>query len=211
MKTNYIPFMALIALFLLFSCKKKELSFTLEGKVIDQTFNTTLSGAKVSLEEVLEIGSNDDLVHESKVASDGTFSLEFKRRKATKYILRIEKENYFTIYKEIPFSDFSTEEALNLTLSTTAKAWVKLTFINEPPAAGTDSFRFIKIKGKSGCDECCADEEQILYGTETQQFIFENDGNAYFSYQYFQVAPVENGFREIVTPAFDTVEIVKYW
>ncbi|MGV3630383.1 MAG: hypothetical protein ACO1O6_04225 [Bacteroidota bacterium] len=193
------------------SCKKKELNFILEGKVTDGTFNTSLSGAKVSLEEVLEIGSNDKIVHETTVASDGTYKIEFLRRKATKYILRIEKDKYFAIYKVIPFSDFSTEEPLYIESATTAQSWVRLVFINEPPVNGTDSFRFVKIKGKKDCDECCPETEQIIYGTEPHEFICITDGNTAYSYQYFQTTPPDVGFMEVTTVPFDTVTITKYW
>lgn len=202
----------LTVLLLMPSCKKKELTFTLKGTVSDQTFNVPLAGAKVSLEEILEIGnSNDEIIHETVVASDGTYELEFTRRKATKYILRIEKENYFTIYKEISFSAFSTEEALVVVSSTTAKSWVKLVFINEAPADSLDVFRFQRTKGKADCDECCPGTEQSIYGLDTREFLCANDGNTLYEYQYFQTAPAEIGFKEILTPAFDTVEIIKYW
>lgn len=207
-----LTFFSLLLLFpISSSCKKKELLFTLEGYVTDKTFGAPLDGAKVTLEEVLEIGSNDEIIHETTVGENGQYQLVFKRQKATKYILRVEKENYFTIYKEIPFSEFSTEKPFFLASSTTAKAWVKLVFINGAPANNTDSFRFIRTKGKVDCDECCPGTERVIYGTETQEFLCVNDGNTSYGYQYFQTAPVEVDFREIVTPAFDTVEIIKYW
>jgi hypothetical protein len=184
----------------------------LDGKAWDQTFGGGLEGAKVTLEEVLEVGNtNDEYVHETTVAADGSFKLEFERKRATKYNLQIEKENYFTIYKTISFSEFSTEEPLVMNLSATAKSWVKLIFINGEPAHDTDSFRFEKLKGKSGCEGCCPDVQQSIYGTEDKEFIYLNDGNTYFSYKYYQTTPQETDIKEIVTDAFDTVTIVKYW
>ena len=203
--------MMFFSLFGLFSCKKTGFNFELKGQVTDATFSQPLAGAKVTLEEIVPGGTSGETLHQTTVASDGSYTLIFKRRKATRYILTIEKENYFIIYKEIPFGDFSTEEPLGLTQQTTAKAWVKLIFINEAPSSDLDLFRFTKQQGKQDCSECCPTTEQSFYGTETREYICVNDGNTTYSYQYFASNPSDAGFNGMVTPAFDTVELIKYW
>ena len=212
MTTQRISLYLIFFLPLIFSCKKKEFSFTLKGTVKDETFATFLAGASVSLEEVLSSGSsNSEFIHKTTVSSDGTYELTFPRNKATKYILKIEKENYFEIYQEIPFSDFSTEEALVRDYQTNAKAWVKLRFINSLPSSPTDEFRYTKQQGKSGCTECCPTSEQKIIGTQEYSVICPNNGNTIYSYYYFATNPAANGLEEINTPAFDTVELVHYW
>lgn len=197
---------------LFFSCKKKEFSFTLKGTVKDETFATFLAGASISLEEVLSSGStSSEFIHKTTVASDGTYELTFPRNKAAKYIVKIEKENYFEIYQEIPFSDFSVEEPLVKDYQTTAKAWVKLRFINTTPSSPTDEFRYTKQEGKAGCTECCPTSEQSFMGTQEQIVICPNNGNTVYSYYYFATNPADNGLEQIITPAFDTVELIHYW
>lgn len=194
------------------SCKKNEFSFVLKGKVEDKSFSSFLNGAEVTLEEVLSPGeSSDDILHTTTVNTDGTYELKFSRKKAVKYLLKISKENYFEIEDEISFSDFSTEKPLEKDYSTTAKAWVKLVFINDLPSSPTDEFKYTKQLGKQACSICCPISEQIIYGTENQEVLCVNDGNSMYSYYYLATNPAANGFEEIYTPAFDTVELVKHW
>lgn len=211
MKTLLVKSFLLI--FLVFSgCKKKDFTFTLKGVITDKTFSTGLVGATVVLEEFIAGGStSDDLIHETTVATDGSYEFVFERRKATKYTLTVKKTNYFDIYEEIPFSDFSTEEALVKNFSTTAKAWVKLIFINDLPSTDFDEFKFTKQQGKVGCSECCSAAEQVFYGKAQQEYLCVNDGNTTYSYYYFATNPYDNNLMEIYTPAFDTVELIKHW
>lgn len=211
MKTIFAK--SFILIFLVFmGCKKKEFSFTLKGVVTDNTFSNTLAGATVILEEFIAGGStSDDLIHTATVAADGSYEFIFERRKATKYTLTIKKDNYFDIFDEIPFSDFSTEGPLTKNYSTTAKAWVKLIFINDLPSTDFDEFKYTKQQGKQDCTECCSIAEQAFYGKAQQEFMCVNDGNTTYSYYYFATNPNDNGLMEITTPAFDTVELIKHW
>lgn len=202
-----------ILIFLVFlGCKKKEFTFTLKGVVDDKTFSTALIGATITLEEFIAGGStSDDLTHTTTVAADGSYEFVFERKKATKYTITIQKSNYFDISDEIPFSDFSTEEPLIKNYGTTAKAWVKLIFINDVPSTDFDEFKFTKQQGKEDCAECCSAAEQSFYGKAQQEYMCVNDGNTTYSYYYFATNPNDNGLMEINTPAFDTVELIKHW
>lgn len=189
------------------SCKKKELSFTLKGNVSDNTFSTSLSGAKLTLEEIPS-GATEGSIYELIIPADGNYELNFKRTSAIKYILTITKENYFTVSEEISFSDFSTEEPLVKNYSTTAKAWVKLRFVNQTPNSNDDLFRYIKQSGKVNCDICCPSVEQEIYGIANETRYCVNDANTVYSYYYWSENPSSQGLKEIMTPAFDTVELV---
>lgn len=209
---NPVKICVLLLVVSLSGCKEKEFDFTLKGNVNDTTFSGKLTGATVTLEEFLSSGvtSSDDLIHTTTVAADGSYEFVFKRNKATKYVLSIQKENYFDIYDEISFSEFSTEEALVKNYSTTAKAWVKLIFINDNPDE-FDQLKYTKQQGKASCTECCPITEQTITGVETHEILCVNDGNTFYSYYFEATNPAADGFMEINTPAFDTVELVKHW
>jgi hypothetical protein len=188
------------------ACKKKELNFTLKGKINDSTFNKALEGAKISIFK-LSLGSTSptEAIDEMVIGSAGTFEFTFPREKAEAYLVRIEKENYFLIEESIPFSSFSTEKALEKNFSTTAKAWVKIRFVNQAPALTTDILKYIKMNGKSNCIECCPTSEQFLNGIIDSTITCVNDGNTNYSFYHWIMNTPTQEQHTIYTPAFDTV------
>lgn len=201
----------LMALFMAVSCKKEPIEFTLKGKVSDATFNSGLKDATITLTEIPIANGGAKVVGSAVLGADGSYSFTFKRDKAEKYVLSITKTNYFSIKEEIPFSTFSSEEALVKNYSTTAKAWAKIRFVNVGIANETDVLSFIKQQGKTGCAECCAVEERFVYGIADTSFICINDGNTNYSYYYSIHNSTSYGLPVIYTTAFDTVEYVQQY
>lgn len=202
----------LIFLFALLSCKKDPLRFQIKGTVSDLTFNKGLAGARLQIRELAGNGSvSVEPIVDIILPENGTYDVNFERKSVIKYLLEIKKNNYFLIEKEIPFGDLSTEEATVKNFSTTAMAWVKLKFVNVAPASSNDQLRFIKQLGKEGCSECCTDGERFVNGIKDSVFFCVNDANSTYSYFYEATNPFSQGFNEIYTPAFDTVELIKSW
>lgn len=197
-------------LLLAFSCKKKDFTFILKGNVSDSSFSTSLAGGTVTLEEILSDPSiSDNLIHTATINSDGTYEISFARREAIKYKITVAKNSYFDVSLEIPFQDFSTEKALVKDFSTSAKAWAKLTFVNDAPNSPTDQLVYTKQQGKTGCAECCSSSQQTITGTTTQSFYCINDGNTTYSYLY--TTATAGSIIDIYTPAFDTTEYILHW
>lgn len=199
----------IIIFFLLFiGCKKKKLTFNFKGEVTDLTLSKSLSGATLTFEEILANGTSTILISDQILGEDGRFEFEFERKSALKYTVTISKENYFTVYEEIPFGDFSTEKTLVKNYKTTAKSWVKLVFKNVVPSSESDLLRYIKQLGKVNCETCCPNTEQQIYGIADEFRFCVNDANTVYSYYYWSQNPNNTGTKEIYTPAFDTVELV---
>lgn len=196
-----------ICSFILFGCKKGKTDFTLRGILSDSTFGQTLSGATVKLYEIEAGGTGINLIGQSTTSSDGSYTFTFPRNQAESYTLTAEKINYFSIDETIYFSDMSIEEDNIRDYSTTAKAWVKLRFKNESPAAGTDLTTYIKLSGKSGCPECHPNDEQYLVGVIDTVINCATDGNTIFSYLYDVIGGPE-GEKSANAVAFDTTEII---
>jgi hypothetical protein len=175
---------------------------------MDTSFSTGLGGAKLSIEEISSNGSTDGIIAELIIPADGSYEITFKRNSAIKYIVMVEKENYFSIYDQLSFSQFSTEEPLVKDYSTTAKSWAKLVFVNQSPSSEFDLLRYVKQEGKENCKECCSKAEQEIYGAGSKTFFCVNDGNTKYSYYYWSTNPASQGLKEIFTPAFDTVELI---
>ncbi len=192
-----------------YACKKNDIDFTLKGTITDATFSGGLTGATVTLTQVPIGGSTPKVIGSATLGNDGNYSFTFPREKVEKYVITVEKNNYFSINQDISFSDFSTEDALERSYSTTAKSWVKLVFTNVAPATIGDGLTFNKQEGKVGCSECCPQETHTLIGIVDTTFICVNDANTTYSYFFNVVNTAIQGIESITTVPFDTVTITK--
>lgn len=201
-------FVFLFAFFLgllLFACKKGKSELVLSGNILDLTLGKNLSGAQVKLYEVS--GSGAEKLISSTTASDGTFSFSFVRNQVDSYRLQAEREGYFTISESIPFGDLTKEHDNLRNFTTTAKAWVGLTFINQNPST-SDVLRYFLQEGKTGSEGCMPEGDQFLYGAVDTTLFFLNDGNEVFSYYYVVQGTGNQGVKFTNTPPFDTTYLV---
>lgn len=194
-----------ISLLSLSACKKGKADFTIKGTISDDTFVTSLAGAELKIYEIEAGGAATNLMGETTVASDGSYSFTFPRNQAESYLLTIRKDNYFEQDKTIFFSDLTIEEDNVKNYSTTAKSWARLKFITTDPTA---QLNYIKQNGKAGCDGCCESSEQSLSGIQDLTIICPNDGNTTYSYHYWMPGTAITGDKSATTTAFDTVDIV---
>ena len=189
----------------LFSCNKGKADVTIRGVIFDSSLSVPLSNATIKIYQV-QSGSPDELVTQSNTNSNGEYSLTFKRNPTEYYNIISEKDNYFDLNETISFSDITIEDENVYNFSTTAISWVKLNFIN-PFGQSSDVLRYIKQEGKSGCNNCCPNGEQFLYGAVDTTLVYLNDGNFNFSYQYYEIGTANQGLKICQTDAFDTTEI----
>lgn len=209
---KYTPFFLLISI-LIFSfatgCKKKELEFTIEGTVTDQTFQTGLAGAQITIQEIPPgATSASTTVGSATLGTDGKYSFTFSRKIAESYRVTVTKPNYFTIDQTIPFSEFSTEKPITKNFETKAQAWVRVRVVNLPPAAQTDGIEYVRLQGKANCPTCFPQGNQLLYGLVDSTNYYVNDGNSPFELYYFVTGTTIQGSKLVTTTAFDTTEIV---
>lgn len=198
---RYLLLLFLIPLF--FSCKKGTGEFTIKGKITDETFSTGLNGAVIKLYKVPVASSSKILLETQALQEDGLYSFTFPREKTEKYILEVEKNLYFSLNKEIYYSDLTVNEPLVCNYGTKAKSWVELRFVNQV-LQPTDHFRFIKQDGLEDCDECCPDTEENIYDNLYFSRICANNGNEKYSIFYWSIGTAIQGFEECITVPFDT-------
>ena len=187
-------------------CRKGAAEFTLKGNISDQTLNTGLIGATIQLYKV-PAGSTEKILVESKVIpDDGSYSFTFQREAIEKYVLLIEKENYFPIEENIFFASLTTTEDNIRNYNTTAKSWVKIRLKNEN-AQASDHLRYIKQDGKVNCLECCPSTEQNYYGNLDTSIYCVNDANTNYSIYYWIIGTSQQNLLSANTSIFDTTEI----
>lgn len=196
----------ILMLFALGACKKKDITYTVEGTITDATFGQPLAGATVSLYEVPAGGATPtDLVATVVTGSDGRYSFEIKRDKIESYQIDISKNLYFGTSKSFHADDLSTKETNTFTHSVTAMSWVKLRFVNTD---ADQDLKYIRQEGKTGCAECCTETEQFFYGITDTSVYCINDGNTTYGYYYWVLNTANNGPMSVTTIPFDTVELV---
>jgi len=187
-----------------FSCEKGKANFVLKGTISDVTFSKKLDGATISLYQIVVGTSEEIFVASQTIGSDGNYSFTFPRDNMEKYILRITKENYFPLEKTIYFSSLSLNADNIRDYSTTAKAWVKLNFINDPNFGG-NQLEYTIQQGKENVDGSCQHGTYTI--TNSTSYYCINDGNQLYSYLYFAFGPNDTGVKSVVTTPFDTTEL----
>ncbi len=187
-----------------FSCEKGKANFVLKGTISDVTFSKKLDGATISLYQIIVGTSEEIFVASQTIGSDGNYSFTFPRDNMEKYILRITKENYFPLEQTIYFSSLSLNADNIRDYSTTAKAWVKLSFINDPNFGG-NQLEYTIQQGKENVDGSCQHGTYTITNSTSHYCI--NDGNQLYSYLYFAFGPNDTGVKSVVTTPFDTTEL----
>ena len=186
------------------SCDKGKANFVLKGTIQDETFSTTLAGATIQLYQVQVGSASETYVSSQTIGSDGTYSFTFPRDNMEKYILRIEKDNYFPLEKTVYFSSLTINSDNIRDYSTTAKAWVKLNFINDPNFGGNE-LEYTIQQGKENVAGSCQHGTYTI-NTSTSYYCI-NDGNQLYSYLYFAFGPNDTGVKSVITTPFDTTEL----
>lgn len=191
---------------LLFSCEKGTGTFVIKGKISDQTFQTGLEGAIISLYKV-PIGTSDELFVKSiTLPATGTYEFSVPREKMERYILHVDKPLYFPIEKNLYYSELSIENDNLCDLGTKAMSWAKIHFKNNNPVP-MDHFRYIKQEGLAACLSCCPSTTQNFYGSLDTTFYCVNNGNTTYSIYYWEMNTNNSGLKTTNTTAFDTTLI----
>ncbi|MBI1837007.1 MAG: hypothetical protein HYR91_07050 [Flavobacteriia bacterium] len=196
----------LLVIISLLSCKKKKAHFLIKGTITDNSFSAPLTGATAYLYSVPTGTNKQVFLATSDLAADGTYNFDILRDKSDEYVIKIDKENYFSLEKTINFSALSVEKDNIYNYSIDAKSWVNLHFKNLSPQA-SDELQYIKQQGKADCLECCPKSYQFLTGAVDTNIYCINNGNSIYSYMYFVSGTSNNGIKEMMTIPFDTVEL----
>lgn len=187
-----------------FSCKKKNLKYTIKGTIYDSSFNTALAGAKVSI--YVTTTSNSTAVEKVSLTTDasGNYSYELDREKLQNVIISVSKENYFSDGITTTLDNLSLEEDNTFNYNLYAKSWARLHFVSD----GTKTIKYYKQAGKNGCTECCPAGEIQLNNITDYSVYCINNGNTPYQIFYDVQGTTNNGTLSVNTVPFDTTEIL---
>lgn len=192
---------------LIISCEKGTGNFTIKGTITDATNQSGLQGAEIKIYKVPIASTQEILISTAVIGSDGSYTFTFPREKMERYVLHVDKVNYFELTEDIYYSSLSLKNDNVRNYSTKAKAWIALHFINSNPQA-TDHLQYIKQDGLQGCTACCPNSEQNYFGALDTTIYCINNGNEIYSVYYWVLNSSNQGLLSAVTTAFDTTEII---
>lgn len=198
----------IILLITLYSCQKDAITIEVDGFLVDESSQTFIEGATISAYGKDPESNDYNFITSDKTNAEGYYSLSIDRNRYASIKIESAKLNYFEASEERILSEFNTENKNFIMLSTTAKAWARIHVINQPPNSTSDAIRIIKQKGKTGCTDCCSNDELILNGIIDTTFYCINDGNSPFSIFYEVIGSTTVNIIEVNTTSFDTTEIL---
>ncbi len=201
---NSVLFLGALLMVLSFSCKKKNLKYTIKGTITDSSFNAPLSGAKVTIS--VTTTSNGTPVQKATVTTDasGNYSYELERDKIQNVVISVDKDNYFSDGTTTTLDNLSLDDDNTFNYSVYAKSWVRLHFLSD----GTKTIKYYKQSGKNGCEECCTMGEVQLNNVTDQSVYCINDGNTLYKIFYDVQGTSNNGTLSVNTVPFDTTDIL---
>lgn len=189
---------------MLFSCKKGQTEFEINGFVYTQSLADPVTDATIEVYKTVAGSTDLQYVSTYKTDEKGNFSFIVKRDKFTALNLKISKKNYFSLDKTIYFSDLSVEEANYLHYFTTSKGWAK---IHLKSVVSGDNLTISRINGKKDCEECCPSGFQSFTSPFDTTFYCINDGGTEYSLNYIINNGSNSGTKSVITPVGDTALI----
>ena len=201
-------FILLFSTILILGCKKdKDLTFSINGTVLDESFNNGLANATVIIFEKPVASFDLKEIGRVQTDGDGKYSLKFPRNRVESYVVKIQKDFYFDKTYTILFNDLDPKKSIEYNFGTTAYSWVKIHLKNVNEVNAYDDFIYKKTKGKVDCADCCPAEELHFYGALDTTFYCISDDNKPFAYYYELRNTTNLGVKEQNTVPFDTITL----
>ena len=174
---------------LLWNCKKKnnEISFKIEGEIVDVNSNSPLSNIEViaSKREVASgtFNSSYSKFETLTTNSNGKFSVETNYGGIESLKFQFSHANYFSKEIIINPDDLSTEETNNLIVQLQSKGIISINIKNSSPFDQFDNFIFNSIN--SSCANCVKFNSLELNGNLVDTtLIGQVEANKYYRFQY---------------------------
>jgi hypothetical protein len=185
-------------------CKKKDITYEIQGTIADASFQNNLAGAEVAL-IVYPNGSTVGSVHSTVITgSDGAYSFSLKREKYAKIEISVTKPNYFSKSTTRLLDDLSLDEANTIGFALYARSWVRIHITGN----GSKTVKYIRQEGISGCSECCPEGERFFYNVTDTSIYCINNGNTLYQVYYNVLTTSQQGALNVTSVPFDTTELL---
>lgn len=176
-RTHIAYFFLFFLLFTYTSCKKsKDLSYTIEGEILDPNYNVKLSGVEVMVyaQEVNNntFNSNYNLVTSTISESDGSYRLTFDRTNVVDYKFLFSEKNHFLHEIIIQQDDLSVKDINTINAELVPEAFIELRVKNEHPFNENDVIEIFYDKSTTyTCSDCCGSINHKLIGADVDTVL----------------------------------------
>ena len=203
----------LVVVLLASSCRENnEISLVIEGQILDSRNNWGVSDVNVRLDEkVIEGGtltSAFGTVTSVTTNADGYFRIEFPRKNALSYRLRLTKTGYFSNEFEINPDDVNSDAPYSTNLTIIPQAEIQVNLRNVSAESDADFMRFRKLNAFFEC-ACCNNDFVNCYGASVDTSFtctLFGDHNLSYIYTVYR-SEVTEVVDSIFCPAFHTTEL----
>jgi hypothetical protein len=202
-KTVNMAFRFLFIILVLFSCKKDNKNYILQGKVTNPRQSQPLAGASVDLSKQVVGGGtfNGSFNNAASSLTDnaGDYKLEWPRENFAALRLNVSKQDFFPIQIDLPPSDFSAGEEVTRNISLYPKATVQVSINHSNNVSQFDQIEFSFMNAQFDCD-CCNNDGKFFQGAVDTTFECLLYGDTWLKYS-----------QEIITSQLDSLVIDSIW
>ena len=190
------------------SCKKKDLTYSFKGTVIESASGAGLSDVSVKLYQVLfdqsSANSNFQLAGEVSTDGSGNYEIVIDRQKALQFKVAFRKNGFFTEEVVISSSDVSTEEAKEVNQYMDAESWIVFDIYNASPDI-SDQLTLVKYNFREGCLGCTTNDYAYFYGPVDTTITIHTTAGIYTRFTYKDEVSSLITEDSVLTVPFDTV------
>ena len=187
------------------SCKKNKLEYKFGGQIVGSLTGAPVSGVTVILsQKVLTNGVVLDYMFagSDNTDSNGSFDITIDREKATAFLLKFEKDNYFPLIIEETSANVTTDEVNLYNKKLEPLSWVTFKIKNFFPT-DDDHFRFITHTFREGCDGCAVNSSINYYGELDTTFTYLTTPGEYVKFTYINVTTGFSKYDSVYTAPFE--------
>ena len=192
---------------LVFSCEKEQLTYRIEGTILDEYSKTEISNISVKLfQKEFKNGvlsDNYTFVNEVKTTAEGKYAFVIDRVKIYEIKIEIASEDYY--FKSQAYSSsLLTSETVNIFDEyIEAKSWVAI-ILNNPFVGPNEQMNVHKSRFKEGCVECCTNGNSSFIETGDTTIICAAIGGAEVVINYGVVGSNSQYNKTLDCVPFDT-------
>jgi len=203
---------ALLFAVLIFSCKKKDDVYRLEGKVTDARTGQAIGGAEVEIERTTTsntvVSGGFSTADNATSASNGTFSLEWPSDRLVEARLKASADNYFNRTVSLRVEDFAPEETVNKNISLYPQASIRVHLLNQYDVGGGDVLIFSLPNAVFDCN-CCSNDEATYIGALDSTYTCKVYGNTWIKYRTRVASMTQDSLSvdSIYCPSFETTDL----
>jgi len=197
-----------ICAFFVLSCKKGEITYDFEGRIIETVNSGSLEGATVEITQVLFSSSVANYTYQfagsATTDGGGDWAISFKRKKATNFRIKIKKDGYFNQTIDFTSANVTVQDPNVYDVDMDAESWIRFNIINLGPVP-EDYMTMVLVNFREGCDGCGTNGNHSFLEAIDTTLIFKTTAGRYTRFQFNDNSVPSLVDDSLLTIPWDTV------